>query len=153
MTASIIDPDAFLQTDKGRVWTPERSAAAWQSAFAALNSAVAECPHAHVVVVIGLQGSGKSTWIRQQANLSGRIYFDAALPGRKHRKPIIDIALHHGATIEAIWIDVPLSIALTRNAGRPADQIVPEDSIRSVAALFERPTTDEGFHVVTIIRP
>jgi hypothetical protein len=37
MAATRINPDAFLQTDGGRVWTPERNAEAWRRSFEALD--------------------------------------------------------------------------------------------------------------------
>ena len=145
----IIDPDRFLETDEGRVWTAERNADAWRRSFGALETALAEGVASHVVVVCGLQGAGKSTWIGRQPDQRAVIHFDAALPGRRHHKPIIDIARRHDAMVDAVWIDVPLSVALERNRLRRKDRIVPEESIRSVAARFEPPSTEEGFRRVT----
>ncbi|WP_454887414.1 AAA family ATPase [Sphingomonas oryzagri] len=101
-----------------------------------------------VIILCGLQGAGKSTWIDHQPERTSVIYFDAALPGARHRKPIIDIARLHRVRIDAVWIHVPLSLALERNARRPSDQIVPEESIRAVASRFEPPSTEEGFGTV-----
>ncbi|WP_454884009.1 AAA family ATPase [Sphingomonas oryzagri] len=146
-----INPDAFLETEDGRVWTPERNAEAWQRAYSALESVLKDGEVSRVVVVCGLQGAGKSTWIDVRPNDEGVIYFDAALPAAKHRKPLIDIARRYGATIEAVWIRVPLNLALERNKRREPDKIVPEESILSVAARFEEPSTDEGFLRVIVV--
>lgn len=129
-----------------------KDAETWHRAFAALYVAL----HTHagsgrVVIVCGLQGVGKSTWIADRADGADVIYFDAALPGARHRKPIVDIARQHGAGIEAVWVRAPLAIALERNASRTADKIVPAASVRTVAAMFEPPTTDEGFEHVTVV--
>ncbi|WP_454884385.1 AAA family ATPase [Sphingomonas oryzagri] len=64
------------------------------------------------------------------------------------RKSIIEMAQRHGVGIEAVWIHVPLSLALERNARRPSDQIVPEKSFRAVASRFEPPSIEEGFEAV-----
>jgi predicted kinase len=147
----VIDPDAFLETEAGRVWTPERNAEAWRQAFAALRGWLEAGTVARVVVVCGLQGAGKSSWIAQQAPEAGTVYVDAALPGARHRAPIIALARSCGIPVAAVWIRTPLALALERNRQRPADRRVPEESIRSVDRLFEPPSTDEGFVTVRIV--
>jgi ATP/maltotriose-dependent transcriptional regulator MalT len=59
----VIDPDAVLEIEGVRVWTPERGAEAWRLAREALCEALAAGPVRRVVVVRGLQGAGKSTRI------------------------------------------------------------------------------------------
>lgn len=151
MTKTTINPDTFLQTNRGRVWTPERNAEAWRRSFEALDAMLVRGVASRVVVVCGLQGAGKSTWIDDQRRADAVVYFDAALPGTRHRKPIIDIAQRRGSKIDAVWINVPLSLALERNRLRPLDQVVPEESIRSVASRFEPPSVEEGFETVTVV--
>jgi len=149
--AVVIDPDAFLETERGRVWTPERNAEAWRLALAALSAALAADSVERLVVVCGLQGAGKSTWIARQRPQLGRVYFDAALPGRQHRAPILAIARARGVAAEAVWIRAPLAVALERNRRRAADRQVPEASVRSVDRLFEPPSRAEGFAAVRIV--
>ncbi|WP_331311918.1 AAA family ATPase [Methylobacterium oryzae] len=103
------------------------------------------------MVVCGLQGAGKSTWIARQQPPLGRVYFDAALPGRRHRAPILAIARACGVAAEAVWIRAPLAVALERNRRRASDRQVPEASIRSVDRLFEPPSRAEGFAAVRIV--
>jgi predicted kinase len=153
---TVINPDDFLETDAGRVWTPERNIEAWRCAFAALERILAQTPGARVIVVCGLQGAGKSTWIADRPPQPDRIYFDAALPGTRHRRPIIDIALSAGTIPEAVWIRASLATALAQNVLRDPDKQVPETSISSVHDLFEPPTIEEGFesiHVIDIASP
>ena len=60
-----INPDHFLVTPDGRVTTPERNAWAWAQCLAALPAALtAAGPGSTLYVLIGAQGSGKSTWAR-----------------------------------------------------------------------------------------
>ncbi|WP_322964653.1 AAA family ATPase [Sphingomonas fuzhouensis] len=142
----VIDPDAFLETDHGRVWTPERNEAAWAWAYGALEQAISRAPRSgKVILVCGVQGAGKTSWIASQPVCPTTIYFDAALPGMRHRARIIAIARQADMPIEAVWIDTPVAIALARNACRPADKVVPESAILSVAAQFEPPSLVEGF--------
>jgi predicted kinase len=151
-----INPDDFLQTNSGRLWTPERNKAAWELAFASLERALAETLPAHetprsldLYVVCGIQGAGKSTWIRENAlRLAPCIFFDAALPRAIHRLPLITIARRFGATVYAVWINTPIERALDRNRQRSADERVPESSILAVAGQFEPPTISEGFAAV-----
>ncbi|MCJ2062902.1 kinase [Methylobacterium sp. J-088] len=148
----MIDPDAFLETEAGRVWTPERNAEAWRRAFAALRDQLKARTVERLVVVCGLQGAGKSFWIARQEPEAGTVYVDAALPGARHRAPIIDCARSYGIPVSAVWIRTPLGRALERNRQRPADRCVPEASIRSVDRLFEPPTPGEGFATVRIVQ-
>lgn len=148
-----INPDDFLQTPSGRVWTPERNKVAWEQAFARLSHALSRVPtdtaphrQRDLYLVCGIQGAGKSTWIRNNAHrLTPCIFFDAALPRAIHRLPVLAIARSAGATVHAVWIHAPLEAALRRNAQRRSDERVPEASIRSVAEQFEPPAVSEGF--------
>ncbi|MEL4891371.1 kinase [Xanthomonas protegens] len=153
----VINPDHFLQTERGRVWTSERNQAAWRQSHDALQAILAtSCEPAGpwtVVIVCGLQGAGKTTWIARQPVRPCTVYFDAALPGARHRAPIVAIAKAAGARIEIVWIKVALPIALARNLQRPADEQVPESAIRSVASLFEAPTLAEGADHVSVVKP
>lgn len=146
-----INPDDYLTTENGRVWTPERNAAAWQRAYQAVEEAVRRRRGARIVVVCGVQGSGKTTWIASQPKSSPVVYFDAALPGIRHRATVLDLARRHGVGIDAVWIRTPLETALARNSRRPTDEIVPVAALLSVANQFEAPTTAEGFDRVHII--
>lgn len=151
----IIDPDRFLETPQGRLWTPERNRDAWAAAFEALEAALAAAPPpAQVIVVCGIQGAGKSTWsARANRQQPTDIIFDAALPGRRHRAPIITAARRWRARVAAIWIDTPLDLALQRNAARAADRIVPEATLRGVAERFEPPNLDDDFDALLVVRP
>jgi predicted kinase len=146
-----LNPDHFLQTEQGRVFTPERNAAAWEQLYAVLSSALT-LAHRPVVLVVGVQGSGKSTWIERESTRSGdTIYIDATLATRERRARAIRIARDFGAPISAVWIKVALETALQRNRLRQADQIVPDFAIENVFQLFEAPTLDEGFDNVVIV--
>lgn len=143
-----INPDHFLQTPAGRVWTPERSKEAWQQAYAALRTAVTRLSGQQAVlhVVCGIQGSGKSSWVRAHAEgLAPCVLFDAALPRAVHRAPVIAIARQSCMEARAVWLDTSVETARERNGRRPPDERVPEAAIRSVAAQLEEPSLAEGF--------
>jgi polynucleotide 5'-kinase involved in rRNA processing len=64
MIAWHLNPDNYMQTDAGRIFTAERNAAAWARLYADLSTELKERPR-RVVMVVGVQGAGKSTWTRK----------------------------------------------------------------------------------------
>jgi len=111
----------------GRLWTDERGREAWDLAYQKLEAALQQLgSRATLYVVCGLQGAGKSTWIHEQhARLgSAAVFFDAALPSRRHRVRALEAARRVGARAVAVWIDAPLQL----------------------------PSEDEGFREVIVIK-
>ena len=151
--ARVFNPDDYLRTPQGRVFTAERNAAAWECLYANLEELFATATtDIQLYVVMGVQGSGKSTWIRCHEQELGPCVavVDAALPARRHRTRLLALAKHFNRKAIAVWLDVPLNLALVQNATRPLDERVPEDALRSVFDLLEPPTLEEGFDDVLV---
>lgn len=149
-----INPDHFLQTESGRIVTTERNRAAWQRSYEALDAALQNAsPLTVVYVLVGPQGAGKSTWAKSAAQtLPGAIVFDAILVKKNERKPILEAARSHSVKVVAVWFKTPLEVCLSRNASRPADEVVPAHAVRNVHAAIEQPTVAEGFaHVIEVL--
>lgn len=145
------NPDDALEGEGGRLYTPERSAAAFERAYVALEAALRSAPpDARLFVVIGVQGAGKTTWISNHAAALGArsFFFDAALPRTRHRARVLAIAKAAGVPATAVWIRATVETALQRNLSRRQDHQVPESAIRSVYAMLEPPSPDEGFQAV-----
>lgn len=144
----VINPDDYLETAVGRVFTAERNQRAWERAWARLRSELAAArPGTHVYLVMGVQGSGKSRWVADNLGRLGpsAIVFDAALPARLHRQTLLAIAQAFAVPVIAVFIRAPLDLALQRNAQRTVDKRVPEAAVRSVFSLLEPPSKEEGF--------
>jgi len=50
-----------------------------------------------------------------------------------------------GIPAVAVCLQTPLEVCLTRNASRPADEVVVEQAIRNVFAAWQPPELAEGF--------
>lgn len=142
-----INPDHFLETSAGRITTPERNAWAWEQCHAALATVLeAAKAGARLYVLVGAQGSGKSTWASKLlAQEPEAIVFDAILVKKSEREPILAAARKCGVQVVAVWFRTPLAVCLARNAGRPPDEVVNEQALRNVHAAVEPPTCTEGF--------
>ncbi len=150
-----INPDHFLETPEGRVTTSERNTWAWQQCFAALPAALkAAQPDTRLYVLVGPQGSGKSTWATQlREREPAAVVFDAILVKRSERATILTVAKECGVATVAVWFRTPLSVCIARNANRPADHVANEQGLRNVFAALEPPTQAEGFaYVLEIAR-
>jgi predicted kinase len=146
-----LNPDHYLQTETGRVFTVERNAVAWERLYAELLTALKVRPRP-IIMVIGVQGAGKSTWTRNAlCEPCDAIYVDAAFPTKSSRSRVIEMAKAAGVQVSAVWIKVPLETALRRNRSRPADEIVPDDAVENVFRIFEPPSLSEGFQEVIIV--
>lgn len=154
LTPLILNPDDFLGTP--RIWTPERNRQAWEQCYARMEEALASAQgRAVLYVVCGLQGAGKSTWIRANAATlaAPAIILDAALPGIRHRARAITLAQTYQCEARAIWLCTPMTTALRWNRDRPEDQWIADEAILSVHEQFEEPTRQEGFHHIEKILP
>ena len=134
-------------------------------------------------MLVGLQGSGKSTWVaanlagthvvvskdhwpnarrreaRQQrlvgeALAAGRsVVVDNTNPAAADRAALVAVAREHGARTRAVHLDVPLAVCLARNAERDGRARVPLVGLYATAGRLEVPAADEGFDVVDVVRP
>ena len=147
-----INPDHFLQTEDGRVTTPERNSEAWVLSYAALDKALSSASgSSRLYVMVGPQGAGKSSWARIKRDQEpDAIIFDAILVKKSEREPLLIAARRFGVQAVAVVLDTPLQQCIHRNARRPADEVVPEQNIRNVFAAIEPPSLEEGF--VEVIR-
>lgn len=130
------------------------------------------------IIFIGIQGSGKSTFYRQQwADTHLRLNLDmlrtrhreaillqACLvakqsfvvdntnPTRAERAKYINAARAAGFRIIGYYFSAKLKDALARNAQRIGKQCVPEKGVRATHQRLELPRYDEGFDALYYVR-
>lgn len=92
-------------------------------------------------------------WLRTavDVNLSEGtpVIFDAMNLTRKNRKDFVKIGKARGVKVRAVVVNVPLDVALARNAGR--DRKVPEDAITRMFNQVVFPTYEEGFDEIEFV--
>lgn len=155
-TPRIFNPDDYLRTPAGRIFTEESNAKAWEQLYADLEQCFRDAgPQAHFFLVMGVQGAGKSTWIRHHGAARGvaAVFLDAALPARRHRVRAMALVQRFGVRATAVWINVPLEQALRQNAQRPSDEVVREAAVRGTFSVIEPPSLDEGFKDIIVVAP
>ena len=134
-----------------------------------------------LVVVVGLQGSGKSTLVerllaadhvvvskdhwpnarhREQRQL--RVVEEHLLDGRsvvvddtnasvERRAGLVALAIRLGVPARAVFVDTPFRVCEERNARRTGRRRVPDIGLRATAQILEPPTTAEGFASVVVV--
>lgn len=146
-----INPDHFLPDVFSGTVSAGRGKLAWERAYAALEDSLDEVGmRGRLYVVCGLQGAGKSTWVAEHADAMDEysVFFDAALPSRRHRTRPLVLAAASATPVSAIWLNVPVEIALQRNAQRSGAARVPEAVVYHVLEQLEPPSLEEGFEEV-----
>lgn len=131
------------------------------------------------VVFVGIQGSGKSTYFARhyaethvRLNLDmlrtahreavllhaclaceQRVVIDRTNPTAAGRMRYVALARAAGFTTTAVVFEVPVEVALERNAHREGRARVPDRAIRGTAAKLEPVTAVEGFDRIIRVGP
>lgn len=130
-----------------------------------------------IIIMVGYQGSGKSTLSQQIATedykvISGDKYntpekmikeatkyiaeksiiFDATNATIEKRAKYIAFAQEYKVPIRCIWINVNIDIAIQRIAQRVLNggSKVPKIALYKLRKSFEEPTEEEGFELITV---
>ncbi|WP_422931108.1 AAA family ATPase [Singulisphaera sp. PoT] len=128
-----------------------------------------------VVLFVGLQGSGKSTFFRrtfasthvlvskdllrnnrrpqrrqmqllEEALDQGlSVVVDNTNPTVEVRAPIIELARNHGAAVVGYYFAAPIADCLARNGDRSGKARVPEAALYITQKRLQVPTMNEGF--------
>ena len=136
-----------------------------------------------VIVFVGLQGAGKTTYYREHfasthvhvskdlmrsarnreqlqrgqiadALTSGRsVVVDNTNPTAYDRAPLIALAREHGARAIAYYFEAPVRMAVARNQQREGRERVPNVAIFATQKRLAPPLLSEGFDEVIVIAP
>jgi predicted kinase len=131
--------------------------------------------------MVGLQGSGKSTWVarhlarthtvvskdhwpnarrretRQQRAVAellaagAHVVGDNTNPAPEDRAPLIAAARDAGVPVRAVWIDTPAELCLARNEVREGRVRVPLQGVFATRGRFVPPTAAEGFDRIDVV--
>ena len=131
--------------------------------------------------MVGLPGSGKSTWVaehlagthvvvskdhwprarhreaRQQrvvAELLAEghsVVVDNTSPSVAERAPLVALAAAIGVPVRAVFLDVPVRTCRERNDARTGTARVPLVGLHSAAGRLVAPTTGEGLTAVEVV--
>ncbi|MGY1605771.1 MULTISPECIES: AAA family ATPase [unclassified Geodermatophilus] len=135
-----------------------------------------------LVVLVGLQGAGKSTYVqehlvathavvskdhwprarrreaRQQRVVAellaaGRsVVVDNTNPSPAERVALVAAARTAGVPVRAVWLDTPLETCLARNDAREGRSRVPLVGVHATRARLVPPSAAEGFDRVDVVR-
>ena len=133
--------------------------------------------------MVGLQGSGKSTWVAEhlagthtvvskdhwprarhrearQRRVVAALLAEAASvvvdntnPSPAERAPLVELARAAGVPVRAVFLDVPMETCRARNDARSGPARVPLVGLFAAAGRLVAPDVAEGFDRVDVVRP
>ena len=109
-----------------------------------------QCDASTVIVLVGLPGSGKSTWASEY---SGPLpVYDACNTTKWERARLLRMLAEHGKEARAVFVDTPVGLCMERDAMRPPDRQVGFRTITEKARTLQPPKRSEGFARVEMAR-
>ncbi|MEX1669290.1 hypothetical protein AB4876_10230 [Zhongshania guokunii] len=151
----IISPDTYMLDENGvYTFSKHRANEAWQKAILEVDEQLRLRVPSTILVLVGPQGAGKSTWAAQhRPSVPGiSLYFDATLPFSADRSALVVRARRVGVKVVCIRFLTPLEQCIKNCTLREPERHVQEKLVRTVFNVFEEITVDEGFDEIHLIR-
>jgi len=151
--AAVVSPDYFVHADDGSYpWSEDRALWAWSRTEEALKLALTSKGSHRLMLVVGIPGAGKSTWIKGHDE-PGTVYLDATLTRRTDRQTWARFAAKYNKMTYATVLLTPVNKCMLRNATRGRDRIIPPQTMmRMKAQLLKNPVTgDDGIREVAVV--
>lgn len=135
-----------------------------------------------VIILIGLQASGKSTFFRthfalthahvskdllhntrnptrmqqqlieEALRIDRSVVIDNTHPTKEEREKLIALGHSYGATVIGYYFDVQIGQSLQRNKSRQGQARIPDVAIFTTLKRLVRPTSEEGFDQLFSVR-
>lgn len=132
--------------------------------------------------MVGLQASGKSTWVQthlaathvvvskdhwpnarhkeaRQLRVVGEllgegrsVVVDNTQPSVQERAGLVALATSHGVPVRAVFLDVPFEVCVARNEAREGRAQVPLVGLLAARKRLVPPSVEEGFVRVDVVR-
>lgn len=132
----------------------------------------------HAIVLIGPQASGKSSYCKERlfnshirlnldmlrtrhreilllkacVEAKQPVVIDNTNPTRRDRARYIELLKLSGYVVDGYFFDLPYEQCSARNAGREGKDRIPEVGLKHFFAHLERPSTEEGFDSLFLVR-
>lgn len=148
----ILSPDHYLYDDQGNyLWSEDRLQRAWSRVTQELPFLLLSGRFKKVVFMVGLPGSGKSTWLEffEQKDI---LYLDATFIYQGWRTPLVKIISKYGIPMEALVFQTPWETILKRNQDRPSGRAPNEETLKEWFDHLHSnpPTKAEGFEKISL---
>ena len=102
----IIESDQQLYENGRYYWTPQRAVAAWSQCLQQLTPALASGKYRLLMMLIGIPGSGKSTYASAN-DRPDMIIFDGTFVDATRRSRVTAAARAAGVPVIAVWLVLP----------------------------------------------
>lgn len=148
----ILSPDDVLASDGPYLWTQERVSFAWATVLGRASSLLASPEVRKLVLLVGLPGAGKTTWLRSHEE-PDVLYVDATFTKRSERARLLELSASACKPCGVVLFTTPYDLCASRNALRPPGRSVPIEKMEKLHSQLSGtpPDLSEGFSDILLV--